>query len=174
MSKTDCKKLRRKAQTGVNLDKLAEDASFHKSTIMRHVAGRCWHDVEVSSVDLPEFTNAAFTEKRCNNAREIFRNSSDKRKDKIGLQHKYNCNDNVLWRHLQGKCDCEVDEEPVDYVSYNKITPAVCQKMRRMYDSDTTCTFIANYLNTSISTVSFHVKAKCQHDVEENLAKKYK
>jgi predicted DNA-binding protein YlxM (UPF0122 family) len=174
MSKTDCKKLRRKARTGINIDKLAERASFHKSTIMRHVAGRCWHDMEVSSVDLPKFTNVALTEKRCNNARKIFRNSSDKRKDKIGLQHKYNCNESVLWRHLQGKCDCEVDEEPVDYVSYNNITPGVCQKMRRMYDSDTTYSFIANYVGTTISTVGFHVKAQCKHDVEEDLTEKYK
>jgi 5-methylcytosine-specific restriction protein A len=170
----ECITLRRRAKNGSSVNELAEDACLGTQTVTRHVTGECWHNVEAPALDIREFTDKVITEEICNNARKIFRNSSNKKKDRLGLMHKYNCNNHVLYNHLEGYCECEVDEEPVDFSFFDRISPAKCQKIRRMYDSDTSYVFIADYLNIADSTVGYHVKAKCEHDVEENLAKKYK
>lgn len=150
----ECREMRVGFQTGDTVADLRIDYNRSKNAVVKHVFGRCTHDLHVDRRGRPLSPSA------CGRMRRAYRENPAASTADIGRA--FLVASSTAFAHLTGECD----HDTADPVDPSGVDEHDCGLIRRQYRTcpDVPIDDLSARFDISVSAFYYHLRGKCAHD----------
>lgn len=156
----ECHAMRRAFAHGDEIGELLSDFSRSQNAVVKHVFGRCDHD-------LSGFARDETMQHECNRMRVVY--SMNTNITVTDISAAFTLSRGAAHAHLRGDCSHERGPPPVDPTVVDAVDAVSCDELRRAYRDDyDTCMDLAQSgrVDLHYRTILTHVFGRCDHDTD--------